>query len=183
MIAVADVGDFGGVAVQIPSSAEREIEEGLASAPSAGVPWSPCAGFEYLYPDRGRGDLRASHRGEVVLAPRVEVDRSAMSRTLPANGVFSGTEGREIEIGLGQNRNNSCRISAIMGQSVACHRILGTAGERVIPRLPVPEFLKFLSLFSSAFALNAQPNQIPYHQTCSACRNTKQQDHRPLIFP
>ena len=88
MIAVADVGDFGGVAVQIPSSAERGFEEVLTVAPLAGVPWSPCAGSAYLRRDRERGDLRASHRGEVVLAPRVEVDRSAMSRTLPANGVF-----------------------------------------------------------------------------------------------
>ena len=81
--------------MQIPSSAEREIEEGLASAPSAGVPWSPCAGFEYLRPDRKRGDLRASHRGEVVRAPGVEVDRSAMSRTLLANGVFPASRAAE----------------------------------------------------------------------------------------
>src|SRR5690606_2300933 len=39
------------------------------------------------------------------------------------------------------------------------------------------------SLFSSAFAWNTQPNQIPYHQTCSAYRNTSQQDHRSLISP
>ena len=88
MIGVVGVGDFEGVAVPIPVSSERGFEEGLAVAPMAGVPWSPCAGFEYLRPDRESGDLRASHRGEVVLAPGVEVDRSAMSGTLPANGVF-----------------------------------------------------------------------------------------------
>ena len=109
--------------MQIPSSAEREFEEGLAVAPLAGAPWSPCARFEYLRPDRERGDLRASHRGEVVLAPGVEVDRSAMSGTHPANGVFSGSEGRGIDIDLGQNRNNSFRISARIGKSGDCPRI------------------------------------------------------------
>ena len=117
MIGVADVGDFEGVAVQILSSAEREIEEGLTVAPLAGSPWSRCAGVEYLRPDRERGDLRVSHRGEVVLTPTVEVDHSAMSGTLPANGIFSGIKGRGIEIGLDQKRNNSFRISAKIGKS------------------------------------------------------------------
>ena len=38
VIGVADVGDFEGVAVQIPSSAEREIEEGLTVALLVGDP-------------------------------------------------------------------------------------------------------------------------------------------------
>ena len=123
MIGVARVGDFEGVAVPIPVSAERGFEEGLAVAPLAGAPWSPCAGFEYLRTDRERSDLQASSRGDVVLTPRVEVDRSAMSGTLPTNGVSLGIEGRGIEIGLDQDPNNSFRISARMGESVACHRI------------------------------------------------------------
>ena len=123
MIGVADVGDFGGVAVQIPSSAERGFEEGWTVAPMAGVPWSPCASFAYLRPDRERSDLQASNGREVVLTPKVEVDRSAMSGTLPMNGVSLGIEGRGIEIGLDQDPNNSFRISARMGESVACHRI------------------------------------------------------------
>ena len=56
--------------MQIPFSAEREIEEGLTVALLAGSPWSPCAGFEYLRPDRERGDLRASNGGAEVLTPR-----------------------------------------------------------------------------------------------------------------
>ena len=72
MIGVARVGDFEGVAVPIPVSAERGFEEGLAVAPLAGAPWSPCAGFEYLRTDRERSDLRASNRGGAVRAPGVK---------------------------------------------------------------------------------------------------------------
>ena len=72
MIAVARVGDFERVAVPIPVSAERGVEEGLTVVPLAGVPWSPCAGFEYLRTDRERSDLRASNRGGAVRAPGVK---------------------------------------------------------------------------------------------------------------
>ena len=73
MIGVADVGDFGGVAVQVPSSAERGFEEGLAAAPLAGAPWPWSAGSEYLRPDRERGDLRASQTGGIVRASGAEL--------------------------------------------------------------------------------------------------------------
>ena len=76
MIGVADVGDFEGVAVQIPSSADREIEEGLTVALLAGAPWSPCAGVEYLRPDQERGDLRAPNRGGAVRAPGAKATSS-----------------------------------------------------------------------------------------------------------
>ena len=83
-----------------PVLAELGFEEVLTVAPLAGVPWSPCASFAYLRPDRERGDLRTSNRGAVVLTPGVEVDRSAISGTPPAKGIFSGIEGRGIETRL-----------------------------------------------------------------------------------